>query len=79
MGAGELFLNVVDRDGTYKGYDLALLKKISEAVEIPVIMCGGASDMSDFEKAEQHGASAMAAGSMFVFRRPHNAVLISYI
>lgn len=79
MGAGELFLNIVDRDGTYKGYDLPLLKKISESVDIPVIICGGASDVSDFEKAEQHGASAMAAGSMFVFRRPHNAVLISYV
>lgn len=79
MGAGELFINIVNRDGTYKGYDLDLLKSISSSVNIPVIICGGASSINDFEKAEEYGASAMAAGSMFIFRRPHNAVLISYL
>ncbi len=78
-GAGELFLNIVNRDGTYEGYDLNLLQKIAESVSIPVIVCGGASTSDDFDKAEIHGASAMAAGSMFVFKRPHNAVLISYL
>jgi len=79
LGVGELFLNVVNRDGTYLGYDLELIQKISDAVQIPVIVCGGASSEEDFFKAQQSGASAMAAGSMFVFQRPHNAVLISYI
>lgn len=77
-GAGELFVNIVNRDGTYEGYDLELLEKISSVVKIPVIICGGASALEDFENAEKKGASAMAAGSMFVFQRPHNAVLISY-
>lgn len=77
-GVGELFLNSVDRDGMYTGYDLDLIYAISKSVSIPVIICGGASTKEDFKLAEQAGASAMAAGSMFVFQRPHNAVLISY-
>ena len=77
-GAGELFLNVVNKDGMYSGYDLELLQNIAESVKIPVIICGGAATKQDFAFAEEKGASAMAAGSMFVFQRPHNAVLISY-
>ncbi|MFM9909065.1 MAG: AglZ/HisF2 family acetamidino modification protein [Chitinophagaceae bacterium] len=77
-GAGELFLNSIDRDGTYSGYDLELLKRINEVMSIPVIICGGASSVDDFAKAVRNGASAVAAGSLFVFQRPHRAVLISY-
>lgn len=78
LGAGELMINSVDRDGTYDGYDLEALSELAREVRIPVIICGGASDKSDFTAAGKEGASAMAAGSMFVFQRPHNAVLISY-
>lgn len=78
MGAGEIFLNSIDRDGTYVGYDSLLIQKVSSAVSIPVIACGGASSINDFRNAMHNGASAVAAGSMFVFQRPHNAVLISY-
>lgn len=77
-GAGEIFLNAVDRDGTYLGYDLPLIRAVSSAVGIPVIACGGASEVNDFYEAAANGASAVAAGSMFVFQRPHRAVLISY-
>lgn len=77
-GAGEILLNSIDRDGTYGGYDTALIKAVSEAVAIPVIAMGGASSVSDFKQAVDHGASAVAAGSMFVFQQPHNAVLITY-
>lgn len=77
-GAGELILNSIDQDGTYGGYDLDLIKEVAEAVDVPVVACGGAGAIEDFRKAVQHGASAVAAGSMFVFQRPHNAVLISY-
>lgn len=77
-GAGEILLNAIDRDGTYKGYDLRLVHEISHAVTIPVIAIGGASKVEDFSQAVQEGASAVAAGSMFVFQQPHNAVLISY-
>ena len=79
LGAGEIFLNSIDNDGTYNGYDTDILKKITAAVSIPVIACGGAGSVSDFRKAVEEGnASAVSAGSMFVFQRPHNAVLISY-
>lgn len=77
-GVGEIFLNVVNRDGTYQGYDLSLVQKISSSIGIPLIICGGASEKNDFVLAEKNGASAMAAGSMFVFQRPNQAVLISY-
>ncbi len=77
-GAGEIILNSIDRDGTYDGYDLAMIEKISKAVPVPVVAVGGASDVTDFRKAIQSGASAVAAGSMFVYQRPHNAVLINY-
>lgn len=77
-GAGEIFLNSIDKDGTYQGYDLSLIEKVSNAVEIPVIACGGAGELQDFKNAVKSGASAVAAGSMFVFQRPHQAVLISY-
>lgn len=77
-GAGEILLNSIERDGTYRGYDVEMIRSVHEAVNIPIIACGGAGSMDDFSKAKQAGASAVAAGSMFVFQRPHNAVLISY-
>jgi cyclase len=77
-GAGELILNSIDRESTYKGYDLELLKQVVNSVNIPVIVSGGARINLDFDTAKQIGASGMAAGSMFVYQRPHNAVLISY-
>ncbi len=78
LGAGEIIINSIDRDGTYRGYDLEMIDKISKAVPIPVVSLGGASTVLDFRKAVQAGASAVAAGSMFVYQRPHNAVLINY-
>jgi imidazole glycerol-phosphate synthase subunit HisF len=78
-GAGEILLNAIDRDGTYEGYDINILQQVAQAVSIPVIACGGAGGINDFRDAIVTGhASAVAAGSMFVFQRPHNAVLISY-
>jgi cyclase len=77
-GAGELILNAIDREGTYQGYDINLLKQIVKAVNIPVVISGGASSNADFDDAKHVGASGMAAGSMFIYQRPHNAVLISY-
>lgn len=78
IGVGEIFINMVDRDGTYSGYDLEFIGKISKELSIPLIACGGASSLEDFKNAIAAGASAVAAGSFFVFQRPHNAVLISY-
>jgi cyclase len=77
-GAGEIFLNDVDRDGTGKGFDLDLVRNVSAAVEAPVIACGGAGKLQDFRLAADAGASAVAAGSLFVYVGKHRAVMITY-
>jgi imidazole glycerol-phosphate synthase subunit HisF len=78
-GAGELFINSIDRDGTMSGYDLELTKYISGLVKIPVIACGGAGNLSDLVKVTRYAnASAAAAGSMFVYHGSRNAFLINY-
>ncbi len=77
-GAGELILNSIERDGTFAGFDTELIRLVSAAVNIPIVALGGAGSVGDLAQAALHGASAVAAGSMFVFQRPHRAVLISY-
>jgi cyclase len=78
-GAGEIFLNSIDRDGTWEGFDIPLIGAVSAAVKIPVIACGGAGSMADFEKAvREGGASAVAAGSLFVYQRKGMGVLVNF-
>lgn len=78
-GVGEIFLNSIDCDGQMQGYDIELIKKVSSRVNVPVIACGGAGNLEHMRRAiTQGGASAVAAGSMFVFYGKHNAVLINY-
>ena len=60
------------------GYDLPLIEAVSQAVSVPVVALGGAGRYEDFAPALNAGASAVAAGSMFVFNGKHRAVLISY-
>ena len=79
MGAGEIFLNSIDRDGTMQGYDVDLIRRVTSAVRVPVIASGGAGTIEHFREAvQQGGASAVSAGSVFVFHGKHRAVLISY-
>lgn len=78
-GVGEIFINDIDRDGTMKGYDLKLLQCISRSVDIPVIACGGAGNLTHFKEAIQiGGVSAVAAGSLFVYYGKEKGVLINY-
>lgn len=77
-GAGEVILNAVDRDGVLGGYDIDLIKQASKLIEVPLIAVGGAGKLADFQAAVNAGASACAAGGMFVFYGPHRAVLITY-
>jgi len=77
-GAGEIVVQSIDRDGTMNGYDLDLLESIASAVSVPVVALGGAGKVSHLSEALSAGASAVAAGSMFVFHGRHNAVLVSY-
>ena len=77
-GVGELFINDVERDGTMAGYDLALARSVAQ-VAVPVVVCGGAGSTEHLRQAvHDGGASAVAAGSMFVFHGRHRAVLINY-
>jgi imidazole glycerol-phosphate synthase subunit HisF len=78
-GAGEIMINSITKDGTWEGYDIPLIKSVSGAVNIPVIACGGAGNLDDFKNAViQGGASAVAAGSMFVYQKKGMGVLISF-
>lgn len=78
-GAGEILLNSIDRDGTFAGFDLPLVRKVADAVEVPVVACGGAGKLEDVRAVVREGqASAAAAGSIFVFQGPHRAVLIKF-
>jgi cyclase len=66
LGAGEIFLNSIDCDGAFKGYDLELIKKVSEKVNIPVIACGGVGEWQHLVDGVNIGkASAVAAANAF--------------
>lgn len=67
LGAGEVLLTSIDRDGTMEGYDLETLRRVCDAVAIPVIASGGAGRYEDMAGALAAGASAVAAASMFLF------------
>jgi cyclase len=78
-GAGEILLTSVDHEGTGSGYDLPLSTGVTQAVGIPVVVNGGAASVRDLVDAVRvGGASAVAAGSMFVFHGRNRAVLINY-
>ncbi len=78
-GVGEIFVNSVDRDGMMAGYDLPLIQSITQKVNVPVVACGGAGTIEHLSQGvNEGGASAVAAGSMFVFYGKHRAVLINY-
>lgn len=79
LGAGEIVINSIDKDGQMKGYDLDLIAKIREKISLPMTVLGGAGSLQDIEKViEQHGVIGVAAGSLFVFKGPYKAVLINY-
>jgi imidazole glycerol-phosphate synthase subunit HisF len=78
-GAGEIIINSIEKDGMMNGYDISLIRRISEAVRIPVVALGGAAGNNDLKKAVSEGyASAVAAGSLFVYHGARRAVLINY-
>lgn len=68
LGAGEIFLNSIDRDGSAEGYDLKLIQLVVNAVNIPVIACGGVGTFEHFiDGIEKGNADAVAAGNIFNF------------
>jgi len=79
MGAGEIIITSIEHEGKMQGYDFELTKKVAEAVNIPVVALGGASNTADFNKAvNQSFASAVAAGSLFVYHGQRRAILVNY-
>jgi cyclase len=78
-GAGELFVQSIDLEGSRTGYDVSLMNEICDAVKIPVIACGGAGSLDDIRQLmHSSGVAAAAAGTMFVLHGKHKAPLISY-
>lgn len=78
-GAGEVIVQSIDNDGCQRGYDIELIQKISESITIPVIALGGASNLADMSNAWLYGyASALAAGSLFVYHGARNGILVNY-
>lgn len=79
LGVGEVIINSINNDGMMSGYDLELIKSFTMNTQLPVVACGGAGRLEDIKLAiEQGGAHAAAAGSLFVYYGPRNAVLINY-
>ena len=79
LGAGEILLNAIDRDGTMEGYDLDLIRGVTAAVRIPVIASGGAADRTDLARPiREAGAAAVAAGSIFVYQGSERGVLVNF-
>jgi cyclase len=79
LGAGEIVLNSIDRDGIMKGYDLDLVRQVREAIGLPITVLGGAGSLKDIAAlVHNFGIIGAAAGSLFVFKGVYRAVLINY-
>jgi cyclase len=78
-GAGEILLTSIDKEGTWNGFELDIIKEITDAVSIPVIANGGAGSLSDIKDVVKiANASAVALGSMVVFQKKGMGVLINF-
>ncbi len=79
LNVGEIFINSVNDDGMMQGYNIHLMKQITNITKVPIIACGGAKSIEDLKEViHEADVSAVSAGSMFVFVGIHNAVLITY-
>lgn len=79
LGAGEILLTAIHQEGTWKGFDISIIEKISNAINIPVIANGGASSIEDIGKAVKQGyASAVSLGSMVVYQSKGMGVLVNF-
>lgn len=79
LGAGEILLTSIDRDGSMSGYDLQLISDVTAAISIPVIASGGAGSYNDMLLAIKAGASAVAAASIFHFTEQTPAAAKEYL
>lgn len=80
IGIGELVINSIDNDGVMKGYDLALIKKVRECVNVPLTVLGGAGSIDHIlNLIDEYKIIGASAGSLFVFKGVYKAVLINYL
>lgn len=77
-GAGEIYIRSIEHDGKMEGYNCELIKKVADAVSIPIVAVGGAGTIDHMVNAIKSGAHAVAAGSMFVYQGTRRGVLINY-
>jgi cyclase len=77
-GAGEIFINFVDNDGTLSGFNHEIVSQLCNKINVPTVVCGGAKSIDDMLQVIKSGASAAAAGSIFVYKGKYNAVMINY-
>jgi cyclase len=79
LGAGEIVVNAIEKDGQMKGYDLEMARQINAAARVPVTILGGAGSLADIEELIRNfGVIGAAAGSLFVFKGIYRAVLVNY-
>ena len=79
LGAGEILLTAMDKDGTWEGFDIDMIKSVTSSVSIPVIANGGAGNLSHIGDAVKNGkASAIALGSMVVYQQKGMGVLVNF-
>lgn len=78
-GAGEILLTAIAREGTWKGFDVELVRRVADAISIPVIAQGGARTVADIAKVVHDGhASAVAVGAMVVYQKKGCGVLVNF-
>ncbi|MFC4209924.1 AglZ/HisF2 family acetamidino modification protein [Pedobacter lithocola] len=79
LGAGEIIINSIDKDGVMKGFDFSLLDKLRKQISVPMTVLGGAGSLADLKEViDRYGVIGVAAGSLFVFKGVYKAVLINY-
>jgi len=79
-GIGEIVVNSIDCDGTMRGYDLELIRRVRKAIHVPMTVLGGAGSLNDLQTVvREHAPIGVSAGSLFVFKGVYRAVLINYL
>lgn len=79
LGAGEIVINSIDKDGMMTGFDIKLIREIRDSISIPMTILGGAASLDNISDAiKEFGVIGVAAGSLFVFKGKYKAVLINY-
>ena len=79
LGVGEIILQSIDLDGPMKGFDIQLIKDVFENIDIPLTVVGGAGSLEDIKSLiKEFNIIGIGAGSIFIYKGKHKAVLISY-